>query len=87
MFFGNTIKFAQVALGLVPEVLDAVDVVFTGGKQFGVIDPQMPEASHSERVVAGQRVTINDGVGHNSFFQNRQQRRRLLSRSSPRDSL
>jgi hypothetical protein len=33
MGFGNTVKFAQMTLGLVPEVLDAVDVVFTGGKQ------------------------------------------------------
>ena len=44
MFFGHTVKFTQVALGLVPEVFDAVDVVFTSGKQLGMIDPQMPEA-------------------------------------------
>ncbi len=29
---GNTIKFKEVTLGLIPKVLDAVDVVFTGGK-------------------------------------------------------
>jgi hypothetical protein len=35
------------ALGLVPEVLNAIDVVFTGGKQFVMIDPQCrkPETS------------------------------------------
>ena len=43
MFFGNTVKFTQVALGLVPEVLDSIDVVFPIGKQLGMIDPQMAE--------------------------------------------
>ena len=46
MLLGNTVKFTQVALGLVPEVLDAIDVVFPGRKALGVIDPEMPEASH-----------------------------------------
>ena len=45
MLLRNTVKFTQVALGLVPEVLDAVDVVFTVGKEFGVIDAQMPNPS------------------------------------------
>ena len=53
MLLGNTVKFAQVALGLVPEILDAVDVVFTGGQELGVIDPPMPEAGHRQRIVAG----------------------------------
>jgi hypothetical protein len=30
MLLGNTVKFAPVALGLVSEVLDAVEVFFTG---------------------------------------------------------
>ena len=50
MGFGNTVKLTQVALGLVPEVFDAVDVVFTGGKQLGMIDPQMPEAGNIRRI-------------------------------------
>ena len=53
MRLGYTIKFTQVALGLVPEVLDAVDVVFTSGKKPGVIDSQMPEARNIQRIVAG----------------------------------
>lgn len=54
MFFWNTVKFAQVAFGLIPKVLDAIDVVFTVGKQPGMIDPRMPKASHIRRIVAGQ---------------------------------
>jgi hypothetical protein len=33
MGLGNTVKFTQVTLGLVPEVLNAIDMVFTGCKQ------------------------------------------------------
>ena len=68
MGFGNTVKFSQVARGLVPEVLDAVDVVFTGRKELGVIDPQMAKAGDRQRIVAGQRITINDGVRHDPFL-------------------
>ena len=77
MLLGNTVKFAQVALGLVPEILNAVDVVFTVGKELGMVDPQVSEAGHREGIVAGQGITINDGVGHNPFFQDGQQGRRL----------
>ena len=50
MLLGNTVKLTQVALGLVPEVLDAVEV---GCKQLGVVEPQMPEAGEGERIVCG----------------------------------
>ena len=68
MLLGNTVKFTEVTLGLVPKVLDAVDVIFPLGKELGMIDPQMPEARHSEGVVARQRVAINDGIRHDPFF-------------------
>ena len=32
----------------------AADVVFTSGKELGVIDPQMPEASDGQGIVAGE---------------------------------
>ena len=38
MLFGNTVKFTQVALGLVPKVLNAVDVIFAFGKEEQAID-------------------------------------------------
>ena len=37
----NTIKFAHLALRLIPEILDAVDMIFTIGEQFAVVDPLM----------------------------------------------
>lgn len=39
-------------------------------------DPQMAKIGYIQRIVAGEGVAINDGVRHNLFFQNRQQRRR-----------
>ena len=48
---GNAVVLAQVALGLVPEVLDAVDVVGIGGKALAMIDPMMAEARDIEIVV------------------------------------
>lgn len=38
MLLGHTVKFSQVALGLIPEVFDAIDVVLARGEQCGVID-------------------------------------------------
>ena len=76
MLLGNTVKFAEVTLGLIPKVLDAVDVVFTGGKEFGVVDPQMPEARNVQSIVAGEGITIDDGVRHDPLLQDGHQGRR-----------
>jgi len=40
MLFGNTIEFTHMALGLVPEILDAIDMVVTVCKEFGMVDPE-----------------------------------------------
>ena len=69
MLLGNTVKFAEVTLGLVPEVLDAIDVVFTSGKQLGVVDPPMPKARNIQGIIAGQGVTVDDGVRHDALLQ------------------
>jgi hypothetical protein len=36
----NTVEFAQVALCLVPEILDSVDVIMGIREEFGVVDPE-----------------------------------------------
>ena len=68
MLFGNTVKFTQMTLGLVPKVFDAIDVIFTVGKQRGMIDTQMPEAGHIQGIAAGQRITINNRIRHDALF-------------------
>ncbi len=77
MLLGNTVKFTQVRLGLVPEVLDAVEVVFAIGKELGRIDPSMPEAGNIQSIVAGQCIALDDGIGHHSFLQDGEQRGRF----------
>ena len=34
----DTVKFAHVTLGLIPEILDAVDVILLVGKELGMVD-------------------------------------------------
>ncbi len=43
MDLGNTVVAAQVALGLVLEILNPVDVIVTLRKLLAMIDPVMPE--------------------------------------------
>jgi len=52
MLFGNTIEFTHMALGLVPEILDAIDMVVAVCKEFGMVDPEMVEVRDIQPVVA-----------------------------------
>ena len=46
----DAVESAQMTLGLVPEVLYPVDVVFLAGKEFGVVDAEMLEGRHIEHL-------------------------------------
>lgn len=46
----NTVEAAQVALGLDPEVLDAADVIYPLGEEFGGVDAELPDGPHVEHV-------------------------------------
>ena len=50
-------------LGLVPEILDSVDVVMLVSEQDGVVDAQVLELGHVEHVIAPERVGIDNGAG------------------------
>lgn len=55
-------------LRLVPEVLDAVNVVaFARSERLGVVDPHMVIALDVETVVALEGVTVDDAVGYHTF--------------------
>ncbi len=60
MCFRDTIEFAHVALGLIPEVLDAIDVIATVCKQLRMVDPEVVEVRDIQRVVALPAVGIDD---------------------------
>ena len=65
IFLFDAVKFAQVAFGLVPEILDAVDMIISVRKQFRVIDPVMLEVRDIQGVVGIIGVGINNTVGSN----------------------
>ena len=67
MLFGNTIEFTHMALGLVPEIFNAIDVIVAVCKELGMLDPEMlegpkhsaycsPFSSRSRRIESG--ITI-----------------------------
>ena len=79
----NTVEFTHVTLGLVPEILDAVDVVVAVCKQRGMIDAEVVEIRDIQHVITSPAVRIDNAVGDNFALNNRDQRRR----GSVRDNL
>src|SRR5580704_1958908 len=55
----DAIVAAQMALGLVPEVLDAVDVVSPVGELLAMVDAHVVEPGHVEHVVGLETVAID----------------------------
>jgi len=70
---GNPVEFPQVTLRLVPEILDAVDVVLLVCKELGVVDPKVLEVRNIQRIVALPAVGINDAVGNDFPLDDRHQ--------------
>ena len=58
MLFGNTIEFAHVALGLVPEILYAVDVVVAVREQLGMVDPKVVKVRDIKHIIAPPAVRM-----------------------------
>ena len=53
---GDAVVAPQMPLGLVPEILDSVDVVALIREQLRVVDPQMMELGHIEHIIARQHL-------------------------------
>ena len=62
-FLGNAVEPSEVALSLVPEVLDPVDVVVLVSKQLRVVDAGVMEVRHVKRVIAPEAIRVDDAVG------------------------
>ena len=58
----DPVEFTHMALRLVPEILDPVDVILLLGKELRVIDPKVFEIRHIQRIVSLPAVSINDAV-------------------------
>ena len=72
---GDTIVAPQVALGLIPEVFYAVDMVSSISKTLPMVDTLMSKLGHVEHIVCRKAVGIDDGIrfdrslheGHQGF--------------------
>ena len=69
----DPVEFTQLALRLVPEILDPVDVSLLLGKELRVIDPKVFEIRHIQRIVSLPAVSINDAVRDNLPHNDRHQ--------------
>ena len=70
MGFWNAVIPAQMPFGLVPEVLDPVDMVPFLDKFLRVIDPVMPELGDIENIVGAEAISIDDAVGFDALTNN-----------------
>ena len=71
----NTVEFAHVALGLVPEILNPVDVIFLVGKELGMVDPKVVEIRYIQHIVSAPAIRINNAVRNDFTFDDWQQSR------------
>ena len=46
MLLWDTVEFAHVTLGLVPEVLNAIDVIMAISEKLGMVDPKVVKVQH-----------------------------------------
>ena len=62
MLLCDTVEFAHVTLGLVPEILNAVDVIMTVCKELGMVDAKVVEIGYIQNVIAAPAVRIDDTI-------------------------
>ena len=65
MRLGNTVEFAHVPLGLVPEILNAIDVIVAVCEELRMVDAEVMDVRHIQHIIAAPAVRITDAVRHN----------------------
>lgn len=68
ILFGNAIKSAHISLGLIPKILNAIDMIMLVCKQLTMIDSIVLEIGHIKDVVAGECIGIDDAVRRNMLL-------------------
>ena len=76
MGLGNTVELTHLALRLVPEILDTVDVVPVVREQLAVIDPEVVKVGYVQHVVTAPAVRIDNAIGNDLALDDRHQGRR-----------
>src|ERR1035438_6443231 len=77
---GDAVETAHMTLGLIPEVLDAVDVILLIGEQLGVVDAVVLETGYIEHVVGTEGIGVDDAVGNDLVLDDGLQRLALCVR-------
>ena len=62
MRLGNTVEFAHVPLGLVPEILNAIDVIVAVCEELRMVDAEVMKVLHIQHIIAAPAVRINDAI-------------------------
>ena len=68
MVLGNAVVFASVAFGLIPKVFDSINMRLAFHETLRMIDPKMAKRRHIPRIIARQRLAIDNAVGQNPLF-------------------
>ena len=62
------------ALGLVSEILDPVDVILLFGKDFWVVDSEVVKLTYTNSVIGAEVIRAGNAVGGNLFPDDRYER-------------
>ena len=62
MRLGNTVEFTLVALGLVLEILNAIDVIVAVCEELRMVDAEVMDVRHIQHIIAAPAVGINDAI-------------------------
>lgn len=72
---GDAVEPSEMALGLVPEILNPVDVVLPVNKPLRMVDPDVVEVRDIQRIIAPEGVRVHDAVWHDHALHDGQKRR------------
>ena len=64
----DAVESAQMTLGLIPKVLDAVDVILALSQVLGVVDAHMVEVGNIQGIADSESVCIDNAVGTYLLF-------------------
>ena len=60
VFFGHTVKFAQMSFGLIPKVFNAINVIGLVSKMFRMVKAIMLKICNVERVIGSIAIGIDN---------------------------
>ena len=73
MLFWHTVELSKLTFGLVPEVLNPIDVVALLHKGLGVINTAMFEVRHIQHVIRTVPIGVDNAVWHDLLVHDAQQ--------------